>query len=172
LEEVKKHNAERILEVGNVTSYYYPVHHAIIDKHEEGEGVLKLDVIDFHTTKRYDLIISISTIEHIGFNEDKYVGNETMLDHQKPLRVIQHLKGLLAQNGKLIMTSPLGYNPTLDQLLREDSEGVFTGKAFLKRVSKNNKWVQIEEGEIHDVRYGSPFNHANVLAIYTFATNM
>jgi SAM-dependent methyltransferase len=171
LEEVEKHNAERILEVGNVLSYYYPFHHTVIDKHEKGDEVINLDVIDFHTTVKYDLILSISTIEHIGYDEDISIGKKTPQKQQdplKPLRVIQHLKNLLAQDGKLLVTIPLGWNPTLDKLLRDDYKSIFTGSAFLKRISKNNEWVQVEFEETRDVKYGSPFPHANMLAIYTF----
>jgi SAM-dependent methyltransferase len=161
LEEVEKHNAEWILEVGNVLSYYYLLRHTVIDKHEKGDEVINLDVIDFHTTTKYDLILSISTIEHIGYGEDTSIRKKTPEDSLKPLRVIQHLKNLLAQDGKLLVTIPLGWNPTLDKLLRDDYKSTFTGSAFLKRISKNNEWVQVELEETRDAKYGSPFPYAN-----------
>ena len=65
-EEVKKHEAQRILELGNVLSHYYPVHHDIVDKYEKSSGVSNVDIRDFDTSKDYDLVVSISTFEHIG----------------------------------------------------------------------------------------------------------
>jgi hypothetical protein len=47
-EEVEEHDAERILELGNVLSHYHYVHHDIVDKHEKGDVVMNLDIIDFN----------------------------------------------------------------------------------------------------------------------------
>lgn len=65
-EVVKKHHDKNILEVGNVLSHYFPVNHDIIDKYEKGKGVINEDVVDFRPPKKYDLIVSISTLEHVG----------------------------------------------------------------------------------------------------------
>ncbi len=168
-EEVEKHDPDQVLEVGNVLSHYHPITHDIVDKHEKGQGVTNLDILDFNPAKRYDLIVSISTIEHIGFTEDESVGEKTLPQPEKPLHAIQHLKGLLAQRGRLIVTIPLGYNLALDQLLRDGGEDVFTCKAYLKRVSKSNKWLQVEKSEVENAKYGVPYqNSANALAIYTY----
>jgi hypothetical protein len=66
---VKKYKRKRILEVGNVLSHYYPIRHEILDKYEKAPGVINLDVVDFKPAKKYDLIISISTLEHVGWDE-------------------------------------------------------------------------------------------------------
>jgi hypothetical protein len=170
-EEVEKVDAERVLELGNVLSHYYDVHHDIVDKHEKGNGVINSDICDFHMPKMYDLIVSISTIEHIGFDEDYPVRGETIIQPEKWLRVIQLLKGMLSMKGKLVVTVPLGYNLTLDRALREDTKSIFTRIAYMKRISKSNKWAEVEQREVHDAKYGSPFYQANVLAICIFESS-
>ena len=58
---------ERILEVGNVTPHYFGGGHTVVDKYEL--GALQVDIVDFESDRRFDLILSISTFEHIGFDE-------------------------------------------------------------------------------------------------------
>src|SRR6202034_3735504 len=67
---IRKNPNKEILEVGNVLSHYYQVHHTILDKYEKGDNVINEDVIDFNPKKKYDLIVSISTLEHVGWDEE------------------------------------------------------------------------------------------------------
>ena len=60
---------KKILEVGNVLSYYFKVNHDILDKYEIMDGVINEDVVDFRPSKQYDLIVSIVTLEHVGWSE-------------------------------------------------------------------------------------------------------
>ena len=53
----------KILEVGNVLSYYFPVNHDILDKYEKAKGVINKDILDLDEDNKYDLIVSISTLE-------------------------------------------------------------------------------------------------------------
>ena len=170
LEEVEKVDAERVLELGNVLSHYYDVHHDIVDKYERGDCVITSDICDFHTPKTYDLIVSISTIEHIGLDEDP-AGGETLIQPRKSQCVIRRLKRMLSENGKLLVTVPLGHNLALDRLLKDDTMSIFTKKTLMKRISKSNKWAEVEESEIRDAKYGSPFDYANVLAICSFESS-
>jgi hypothetical protein len=167
--EVEQHDAERILEVGNVLSHYYPVHHDVVDKHEKGDGIINADVVDFHPEKKYDLIVSISTLEHVGFNEEGFSEQPGLMAHpEKTLHAIQNLKGLLSHRGKIIATVPLGYNVALDQLLREGNKSIFTSTFYLKRVSRNNHWVEVEEEGIGHAKYNYQFRYANALAVCVF----
>lgn len=58
-----------VLEVGNVLRNYFPLEHYVLDKYELGEDVVNDDVATWKANRKYSLIISISTIEHIGFDE-------------------------------------------------------------------------------------------------------
>jgi hypothetical protein len=81
--------------VGNVLSHYFSVNHDVVDKYEKAEGVINRDIIDFHPSKEYDLIISISTLEHVGWDED-ISDHKILHDPSKILRAIENLRGLLA----------------------------------------------------------------------------
>ena len=59
-----------MLEVGNVLSHYQRVCHDIVDKYEAREGVINEDVVSFDPGRRYALIVSISTLEHVGWDEN------------------------------------------------------------------------------------------------------
>lgn len=125
---VRGHYGETILEVGNVLSHYFPVDHDILDKYEEAMGVINRDVASFQPGKEYDLIVSISTLEHIGWDEKPRVP-------KKLLRAIKNLESLLASHGRIVCTLPLGYNPRLDEMLRQGKIR-FTRFYCLKRTSK------------------------------------
>ena len=61
-------NNNRILEVGNVLSHRYPIGHDVVDKYEVIGSVINQDIVEFNPSKRYDLIVSISTMEHVGWD--------------------------------------------------------------------------------------------------------
>ena len=60
----------RILEVGNVTRHYFSSSHTVVDKYERAEGIINADIVDYSPPDKYDLIISISTLEHVGWDRD------------------------------------------------------------------------------------------------------
>ncbi len=104
----------RILEVGNVLRHYLDDEHVVVDRYEHAPGVHNVDVVDFHPDERYDLIVSISTLEHVGFDEEPK-------DPEKPVRAVAHLVALLAPGGTLVATVPLGYNEHVDAALARGS---------------------------------------------------
>lgn len=107
---VARHRGRRILEVGNVLSHYMPVGHEIVDKYEHAAGVRNADVFDLPTEPAYDLVVSISTLEHVG--RDERGG-----DPARAVAALEHLRGMLAPGGTLFATVPVGYNPDLDRAL-------------------------------------------------------
>lgn len=155
--EAVKQCKGRVLEVGNVLSHYFSISHEVIDKYEKAEGVLNVDVVDFTPPTRYDLIVSISTLEHIGWDEKPK-------DPEKILQAFENLKALLNPGGMLLATLPLGYNPVLDHLL-EKKKIKFTEFYCLKRISKDNHWREVGWGEIRGTKYDFPFPLANAIVI-------
>jgi hypothetical protein len=149
-----------ILEVGNVLSHYYDFQHDIIDKYEQAAGVINVDVLDFMPDKKYDLIVSISTLEHVGWDE-------TPKDPQKVLHSIDHLKSLLSVGGLFVFSVPSGYNSYLDGLIRNtiDNAQLY----YLKRIGID-KWVQAEFSDIDGLTYSSPWGAAQGMTI-VFITN-
>lgn len=112
---IKDNKDKDILEIGNVMSHYINSEHDIVDKYEEAEGVLNYDIADCELGKKYDLIIAISTLEHVGWHDY----NENEFEPEKLLKAFDNIFKHLKPNGKLIYSFPLGYNPELDKYIEE-----------------------------------------------------
>jgi hypothetical protein len=153
-----QHQGKRVLEVGNVLSHYFPIQHDVIDKYEVSPGVINKDVVEFIPQQKYDLIVSISTLEHVGWDEQPQ-------DPTKLLQAIEHLRSTcLAPGGSLVASLPVGYNKFFDGLLR-DGKSPFTRQHFLKRISKRNYWVESDWNGCKDSTYGRFVAHAICIGI-------
>jgi SAM-dependent methyltransferase len=126
---------KRVLEVGNVLNHYGRYGHPVVDKYEQAPGVLNCDVVDYEPGEQYDLIVSISTLEHVGWDEEPR-------DPEKTLMAIKHLQKLLAPGGMLLFTIPLGYHTTFDAYLREGRVRL-DEQRYMKRVAKPCTWVEV-----------------------------
>lgn len=147
-----------ILEVGNVLSHYFPFKHDVLDKYEKGENVINADAASFNFNKKYDLIISISTLEHIGWDEEKR-------DYKKILKAIDNLKAHLKKKGEIVFTHPLGYNFVLDTYIKKGRIKL-KEKSLLKRISSSNRWKEIPWLKIsEDFKYNTPFPYANSIVV-------
>jgi SAM-dependent methyltransferase len=160
VDALRRHRGERILEVGNVMPHYGYRCHDIVDLYEHTEGVHSVDVVDFHPAALYDLIFSISTIEHVGFDED-------IEQPDKPVRAVDHLKTLLRPGGELLVTLPLGYNRDVDLALRAGEFG-FDRTGYLMRTGRFNRWSEVSAEQVRRARYGLPYPAANMLAVGTY----
>lgn len=155
---VQRAVGRNVLEVGNVLrNYYKGLTHDVLDKYERGEGIINEDVADFRPTRLYDLIVSISTMEHVGWDE-------TPKDPEKIRKSLARLREYLTPGGQIIVTMPLGYNRNLDNDLREGRLR-FDEQSFLKRVSAENDWREASHEEVKDAIYGHPFLFANAIIV-------
>jgi len=151
-----RHQGKRVLEIGNVLGHYFAVSHDVVDKYEVAPGVINQDIIEFAPQEKYDLIISISTLEHVGWDEQPR-------EPDKLLRTIEHLKERsLAVGGTMMTSLPLGYNTYFDGLL-ENGRSPFTTQHFLKRISKKNYWIESDWKGCRTASYGRSV--ANALCI-------
>jgi hypothetical protein len=157
--EALRRRPGRLLEVGNVLGHYLPAEHDVVDKYELGPGVQNVDVLAFEPAHDYDLIVAISTLEHVGLDEDD-------IDPEKPAKTLERLSGFLAPAGELFVTVPLGYNPALDGALLA-GELELDEVWYFKRVSARNDWVQAAAADVVGAEYGRPFEKANAIAIGT-----
>jgi len=156
---VKKFKGKQILEVGHVLGHYFPVKHDILDKYENGDGVINEDVIDYSPNKKYDLILSISTMEHVGwtYGEKK--------ESKKFMQGIDNLRKLLKKDGTMIITFAVHYRDDLTKLIR-DHKMPFNKEYFMKRTSFLGDWVEIDYDEaMKEVKYDSHFANANIVYI-------
>jgi hypothetical protein len=149
-----------ILEVGNVLSNYFSFPHDVVDKYEQTPGVINEDIVSFAPGKKYDVIMALSTLEHVGWDE-------TPREPEKIIRAIARLKELLWDGGTLLVTMPLGYNPYVDDLVRTGKIGL-TEVRYMRRTTPDNQWREAPLAEVADARYGSPFPYANAIMIGYF----
>jgi len=157
LREVERRPGARILEVGNVLSAYADFPHVIVDKYERAEGVLNVDIVEYRPEVPFDLILSISTLEHVGWDE-------TPREVGKVLRALEAMRRMLAPGGELLVTMPLGYNAELDALL-EASALPFTEQRFLRRISRDNRWREADWLEVRGTQFGSPYACGNAIVV-------
>ncbi len=152
-------SGRRILEVGNVLHRYTTIDRDVLDKYERVDGVINQDVVEFSASRPYDLIVSISTLEHVGWDEAD-------LEPDKVLTAFGCLRSLLAPGGRLWVTVPRGYHRFLDQYV---DQGVipFTAVAFIRRSSRRN-WHEVSHEEVRGIPYGVGFEGAIALMIGVF----
>jgi SAM-dependent methyltransferase len=120
---------QSILEVGRVLDHYHTFPHDCVDKFEK--GALNIDILDFKSDTRYDAIVTISTLEHVGWD----VAYGEARDPSKLHAAIRILLAHLKPGGKLVATLPLGYNENLDADLAKgarlfDEQYYFVQKPF------------------------------------------
>jgi len=172
LDYISKFKGQRILEIGNVVNHYVKQNYDIVDKYEIGDGVLNCDIIDFNPKEKYDLIISVSTFEHIGFDEVlRYSEFKDMkTESMSLLKAIEKTKTLLHPKGIFIFTAPLGFNDFLDDQI-ENNNLELTESFFFKRVNSLNEWIQVRYEDVRNIKYGRPYPCANGLMIGIFCND-
>lgn len=160
-EAVKTHQGQRILEVGNVLQHYYPISHDVLDKYEAEPEVIVADIVDFKPAKKYDFVISISTLEHVGYTT-------TPNEPRKILRVVENLrKNCVAPGGDILVTLPVGEPKLLKEII-DKGELPFNKWKCLKRTSGDNKWKEAGWDEVKAIIYAYPFPFANAIVVGLF----
>ncbi len=154
---MENYNTDDILEVGNVMRHYNNTRHAVVDKYEVGNEITNEDILDFETDKRYRFVFSISTLEHIGQDEEHGVP-------EKAIEAIKRIRNLLCQGGEFWFSVPLGHNKTLDSYCYDNLDA-FKKVIYMKRIARANRWVEEECLSLENVRYGHPYPFANVIFI-------
>jgi hypothetical protein len=145
---VEAYKGQRILEVGNVLNHYGALPRTVVDRHEKGEGVLNEDIEAFMPESAFDLIVSISTLEHVGWNEGKY-GKSEAPDDGKLSYVIDRLKAM--SKGRFLTTMPIGYNPPMDSRIRDDELGL--DASYMVRTAPMC-WREADRNEAMSQKYG------------------
>jgi hypothetical protein len=164
LEIMRKYQekSKRILEIGNMLSYFYPVNHDILDKYEIVDGVINEDVVEFKSSKKYDLIFSIMSLQCVGWNESPQ-------EPRKILHAIENLKKVLAPGGQMVIFHPLGDNKEADVLLKD---GVlrFDKQFYLRRIF-DYKWKEVDWEDVKDLEYDQSIPTANGVVIGVIENN-
>ena len=130
------HGSDDVLEVGNVLRHYIPIQYMCVDKFETGfSDVDRCDIRDFRENE-FDRIVSISTFEHIGFDDDP--------DEDAIIDALYHCRSLLRPGGRMLITASLDYNPAFDSLVRSNALGL--NQSFMRK-TKGGDWVQCGQDE-------------------------
>ena len=149
----------RTLEIGNVLSHYdKSLVHPVVDRYERQsrDNAFAEDAETFTHGAPYDLIVSVSTFEHVG-------QDDVPRDEQKILRTMLHVRGLLSPNGSLVFTAPIGYSPSLDRLV--DHGDGFLERWCLRRVNAQNEWVEADWNDVREAKFHQPYPFANAIVI-------
>jgi SAM-dependent methyltransferase len=141
---VDQHAPDRVLEIGNVLAHYRPQEHQVVDKYEQAPGVLNRDVLDLEGLGEFDLIVAISTLEHVGWDESPR-------EPTKAARAVSALRCLLAPGGLLAITVPVGYNAAFDAVLR--SGEVPLDRAVALRRAGGTRWREVPPAVVWSVPY-------------------
>jgi SAM-dependent methyltransferase len=146
-----------ILEVGNVLSHYFEPTWQVLDKYEKGPRVVNEDVVDFKGSSAFDLIVSISTFEHIGFDDQEAAhGSSGAI-----LAAWESVKDALRPGGLAAITAPMGYNPDMDELVNANAFA-FDETHFLKRKTQRS-WECVTPADARGSLYGKPFPAGNCI---------
>ena len=113
--------------------------------------------MDHEPAAPYDLIVSLSTMEHVGQDDDRH-------EPAKAIAAIERVHGWLAPGGELLVTVPLGYNAALDARLVEGPP-LFDSTRFMRRLDAQNSWREASPADLRGTRFNSPFPFANAIAI-------
>lgn len=142
----------RRLEVGNVLAHYGHRDHEIVDKYERAPGVRNVDVLALDPDLRWDVVISISTVEHVGLDDEPF-------DPRRAVEAVRLLAGAVAPGGELLITVPVGYNTALD-------DGLLAGEVpevridALLHTGRGPRWRQVAPEEAA----ASPYDFAEKTA--------
>lgn len=140
---VDRHDSERVLEVGNVLGHYRPVRHLVVDKYEQGPGVVNRDALELEDLGEFDLIVAISTLEHVGWDE-------APREPGKAVRALDALRAMLAPNGRLELTVPAAYNPSFDAALQA-MPVQYSGA--MRRTGSGASWREVTPDEAWSAPY-------------------
>ena len=145
----------RVLEVGRTLfGYFDDLRHTVVDKYDHHADVEQIDVVDYDSGHPFDLIVSVSTLEHVGWDE-------APRDPGKALRAVAHLTSLLAPEGELFFDWPVGVHPGLD---RAAETGELPLVACMRRVRHGNRWVEADWSEVGGLPYDRMIGRANAVA--------
>jgi SAM-dependent methyltransferase len=155
---VAEARGRRVLEVGNVLAHYGHGGHPVVDKYERAPGVLNVDALDYAPSERYDLVVSVSTLEHIGWDE-------AVREPSRAERSVAALARHLRPGGTMLVTLPVGYHPVLDEAIRA-GRVEFTTLRALRRTGRTT-WEQAEPAEVWHMPYDQLLCAANAILVGT-----
>lgn len=109
LDFLTRHGHGRGMEFGNVLSHYdCQTPREIVDKYDTDPAITAMDIVDYEPAAPLDFIVSLSTLEHVGWDEHPR-------EPGKVDEAFDRLRSLLGPEGRMLVSAPLGYNDVLDE---------------------------------------------------------
>ncbi len=149
---------EDVLEVGNVMPLAgAAAGHTVLDKYEAGAGVINEDIVGFSPQRRFQLVLSLSTLEHVGWDE-------VPRDPEKAGVALKMMSGLVADGGALLVTIPVGWHRDLEQTFVAPG-GAFDSVTLVAKRSRRPRWEPRPMSELTSISYGAPFACGNAILV-------
>ena len=188
-------NPQKILEIGNVLSHYENSlsenigirSRRIVDKFEVDLGVENQDLMSLPSAEKYDAIVSISSVEHVGQGDDPsggYGEQKESRDLEGPLKAIAKIYDLLAVGGKALITVPFGKLTDAEWYIQFSKEYLDVlwkkygipkdaiSANYLKLIDRETVdekhymlWQEVDVLELSNSEYGWPWSQANAIAV-------
>ncbi len=147
----------QMLEIGNVVRHYDPsLNHTVVDRYDIRSDVINADIEGYAPAEPYGGVLSISTLEHVGWDEEPQ-------DADKLARVLASLHRLVSDPEQVLVTMPIGYNPWLDEMIRCRNMP-FRSETFLVRRG-STLWLEASAEEALACRMNAPYDGANALYV-------
>ena len=150
---LKANQDRKILELGNVSHYYYNHQHTVVDKYETNPKIINQDIMEVSFPEAFDGILSISTLEHVGWDE-------TPRSSDKILKSLDRLKSFTKDADNVLFSYPTGYNDYLDDMIAADALP-FQEHHYYIRVDAANHWELTDRKTALKAGYGKSFAGAN-----------
>jgi hypothetical protein len=142
----------QVIELGNVLPLAGLGGHTVIDKYERGDDVLNVDILDYVPTRRFDLAVSISTLEHVGWDEDP----------RDPGKAAAALERFSRLADDLLVTIPVAYHPAFEDAF---VTGPFDRVELLVKTSRDARWAPRPLVERSRIRFSVPYANANGILV-------
>lgn len=154
-----KHRAADILEVGNVLPLSGASGHTVVDKYEAGDGVINEDILDYAPGRTFELVLSISTVEHIGWDEMPQ-------ELDKSAKALIAMRALVAPGGALLVTIPVGVRRQLESEFIDSP--AFDKVRLFAKTARTAQWAEVESLDRRtDFAYGKPYACGNAILVGT-----
>jgi hypothetical protein len=143
--------SDNLIEIGEVSDFYRPAEHTIYDLVNQRETTIVMDAFDIDYTGKN--VISVSTIEHVGFGD--YGHNK---EEGKAIRL---LKKIMSQAKNYLITFPIGFNLDFQkEILDNNIEYSIMSRTCLQTWKNDDK-------DFSKHKYNSPHYAGNAIGIIT-----
>lgn len=137
----------------------------VLNEHRSAKILKKqadLRTMDCYPENYFDVILCVSTIEHVGHNNDVYFEEKGFeRDFDGDLKALRNLAKILKPKGKLVISVPYGKKVDYNWFVQYDEGHLnrllkFQGLKTLKKdlfVYRNRGWSSAEEGDLRKIEY-------------------